>query len=299
MPPLDRSLLRNVEVEFTSSPGITQGGLCAAPNLTKQEFIQMLNVAFIARGGFEVRPASSNTPVAETDDLLFPLGKYFLQPVIAGEQVRKNDERFYPRTLSGMSSTPTTDSFRNQVRHRDGRCVITGQVNLAAHVDMWRGFQAAHIFPRALNDIFCGHGFSQLITYHRSDPINSPQNGLLLRSDIHELWDDYSLAVNPDNNYRVQSFSPNASQHHGNVLQDVCRLPGDEAGILDALLRWNFQQAVLANMRGAGEPSFEFDFPPGSDMMGEIRAGPQAAERMEAELFGRLHGWHGASPPKT
>ena len=44
-------------------------------------------------------------------------------------------------------------------------------------------------------------------------------------------------------------------------------------------------------MRGAAEPTFEFDFPPGTDMMGEIRAAPRAAERMEAELFTRLYGW--------
>ena len=41
-------------------------------------------------------------------------------------------------------------------------------------------------------------------------------------------------------------------------------------------------------MRGAGEPSFEIDYPPGSDMLGEIREGPKAAERMEFELFSRL-----------
>jgi hypothetical protein len=41
-------------------------------------------------------------------------------------------------------------------------------------------------------------------------------------------------------------------------------------------------------MRGAGEPNFEHDFPPGSDIMGEIRRGPKAAERMEFELFDRL-----------
>lgn len=41
-------------------------------------------------------------------------------------------------------------------------------------------------------------------------------------------------------------------------------------------------------MRGAGEPRFEHDFPPGSDIMGEVLAGPKAAERMEFELFGRL-----------
>ena len=54
------------------------------------------------------------------------------------------------------------------------------------------------------------------------------------------------------------------------------------------LLRWHFRQAVLANMKGAGEPVFECDFPPGSDVMGEIMSGPMAAERMEFELFSRI-----------
>lgn len=57
---------------------------------------------------------------------------------------------------------------------------------------------------------------------------------------------------------------------------------------LDAFLRWHFEQAVLCNVRGAGEPVFDFDFPPGSDMMGEILKAPKAAERMEFELFTRL-----------
>lgn len=56
----------------------------------------------------------------------------------------------------------------------------------------------------------------------------------------------------------------------------------------DELLRWHFRQAVLTNMRGAGEPIFETDFPPGSDALGEIRRGPKAAERMEFELFSRF-----------
>ena len=41
-------------------------------------------------------------------------------------------------------------------------------------------------------------------------------------------------------------------------------------------------------MRGAGEPIFEIDFPPGSDILGEIHEGPKAAERMEFELFNRF-----------
>jgi hypothetical protein len=41
-------------------------------------------------------------------------------------------------------------------------------------------------------------------------------------------------------------------------------------------------------MRDAGEPIFEHDFPPGSDIVGDILTGLRAAERMEHELFGRL-----------
>ena len=45
---------------------------------------------------------------------------------------------------------------------------------------------------------------------------------------------------------------------------------------------------MLTNMKGAGEPTFEHDFPPGCDIMREIRNGPKAVERMEFEIFGRL-----------
>ena len=41
-------------------------------------------------------------------------------------------------------------------------------------------------------------------------------------------------------------------------------------------------------MRGNGEIILEHDFPPGYDMIGQILSEPQAAERMEFELFGRL-----------
>ena len=56
----------------------------------------------------------------------------------------------------------------------------------------------------------------------------------------------------------------------------------------DKLLRWQFRQAILTNMKGVGEPTFEHDFPPGSDMLSDIRDGSKAVERMEYETFSRL-----------
>lgn len=102
------------------------------------------------------------------------------------------------------------------------------------------------------------------------------------------------MAVNPNNGYRVQSFHPTAHEFHGNILDAVCRQSGDQLAVIDALLRWHYEQAVLCNMRGAGEAIFYFDFPPGSDMVGRIMTGPQPAAQMEAELFTRLHHWQSA-----
>ena len=42
---------------------------------------------------------------------------------------------------------------------------------------------------------------------------------------------------------------------------------------------------MLANVRAAGKPIFEFDFLPGSDIIGEIASDPRAGGRMEFELL--------------
>jgi hypothetical protein len=56
----------------------------------------------------------------------------------------------------------------------------------------------------------------------------------------------------------------------------------------DQLLHWHIKQGVLKHTRGTGEPNFDQDFPPGSDMVGEILSGPRGPERMEFELFSRF-----------
>lgn len=294
MPPRGRTIGRNVWIEFASEPGVVQGGLQAANNLTQREFLDMLNVVFLSDGGFQAQLKGSLLPPITATHQSLVHGQYVLTPLCQGQQIQTSDERFYHRTHSlTLSSVTRENAFLDQVRHRDQRCVITGRAVLAENVETnyWITFQAAHIFPLALDHIFTTHGFSQLITYNHPIEINSPQNGILLKTDIHELWDSYIISVNPDNGYRVQSFHGLGSEFHGNILHEVCRQQGDQLAIIDALLRWHYEQAVLCNMRGAGEPFFNFDFPPGTDMIGTILAGPKPAEQMEAELFNRLYHW--------
>ena len=87
-------------------------------------------------------------------------------------------------------------------------------------------------------------------------------------------------------NYKIVCFGRDGKGIAGRHLDQ--QLLHDPSRPVSQLLRWHFRQAVLANMRGAGEPIFENDFPPGSDIVGEALAGPKAAERMEFELFSRL-----------
>lgn len=227
----------------------------------------MLNISFRAPGGFDVRMHGETVLITSTNQRLCR-GRYILSARVPGQQIEVSDKQYYHRTLS-LSNTQTEPSFCEQVRARDGRCVITGQVNLEAQYNEWTGFDAAHIVPLALSNIF-----NQLITHNQSLGVNSPQNGILLRTDIHQLWDSYCLAVNPNNGYRVQAFRPNSWYLHGKVLHPVCRRPNHSAAFVDdALLTWHYEQAVLCNMRGAGEPIFEHDFPPSSDMIGTILQG--------------------------
>jgi hypothetical protein len=95
-----------------------------------------------------------------------------------------------------------TQSFCDAVRSRDGQCVITGQQAPDADNGNWDGLQAAHIFPLAYEDHWNQSNYSNLITIppasETAGSINSVQNGLLLRNDIHHLFDCYDFSINPD-----------------------------------------------------------------------------------------------------
>jgi hypothetical protein len=93
-------------------------------------------------------------------------------------------------------------AFRKAVRSRDRRCIISKQRAVRAHLDHWEGFQAAHIFPLAKEEIWEEKGYSSWIKILPEDSdtgtINSVQNGLLLRSDIHQDFDCFLVSINPE-----------------------------------------------------------------------------------------------------
>jgi HNH endonuclease len=80
--------------------------------------------------------------------------------------------------------------------------VITGLTNSMKNIarNEWDRFEAAHVFPLASEALFIHDNLSRWITLGAptESGINSVQNGLLLRVDVHRLFDQYLISINPD-----------------------------------------------------------------------------------------------------
>jgi len=164
------------------------------------------------------------------------------------------------RRLNTRSTVPRQNRFRDEIRARDRGCVISGLQNpdTAIEAEDWVSFEAAHIFPAASGSTWNRRGYGRLITDMNDSPvasrIHSIQNGFLLNSFVHKRFDQYLVSINPDDGYKVVSFSIDHYGLDGRILDPVCRNPGNPHRVSDFLLRWHFRQSVLANMRGAGGP---------------------------------------------
>ena len=90
-----------------------------------------------------------------------------------------------------------TVTFRKGIRSRDQNCTLSGRVS-RGYTGRWSTFQAGHIFPVSYGAFWAKHKFSEWMPTEpaRGGSINSLQNGLLMSTEIHELFDRYELSVN-------------------------------------------------------------------------------------------------------
>ncbi|RPA95700.1 hypothetical protein L873DRAFT_1696889 [Choiromyces venosus 120613-1] len=285
--PSDRSAWRDTFIYASDDRDTELGGLYVTEGMTNANLYSMVEIFCIISDAFDLQ--DDREQLVERDEGSLRAGNYY---IVTNGTIEVTNEVPLVRTISLQSGTRVA-SFRTAVRERDRRCIITGRPAVIAGVGFWTVFQATHIFPLAYERDWNDSGFSHWFTVppaSESDGyINSVQNGVFLAAVMHSLFDSYQISINPNDNHKIVCFTPLASSYgiagrqlDQLFLDDPLRPP-------DPLFRWHFRQAVLVNMKGAGEPCFETDFPPGSDMMGEIMSGPKAGERMEFELFGRLN----------
>ncbi|KAG0636827.1 HNH endonuclease-domain-containing protein [Tuber brumale] len=289
---INRSSQRNVFFYDATNPGEALGGLVQNGSITEANFLDMLGILLAVAGGpLRVQERISGHIVSRTN-MPLETGKYDIH---CDASIEVNNEPWVHRMISHNVSG-RDGTFRREISNRDRKCVISGIVNPESCIQAgnWVPFEAAHIFPLEHEGYWIRYDYGRWITDMDDAPgsskINSSQNGILLRADVHQLFQQYLISVNPDDGYKVVVFDLDRLGLDGKVLDPVCRSRDDPHHASDELLRWHFRQSVLANMRGAGEPIFEHDFPPGTDMVGEILAAPYAQERFELEISARLRG---------
>jgi hypothetical protein len=213
MAPPNRSLDRNIHFSDERNPDAILGGLIQNGSVTEKNFLSMLNMILVTTSPIRVYAKATGILVLQTDVPL-QLGNYivscdgkstsvlsWVSELISWlDQIHVSNEIWLHRVIS-HSVSGRDDRFRDGVRARDGRCVISGTRNKST-AGNWSPFEASHVFPleleslwiqfdygRWVDDIDDGAGISK---------INSCQNGLLLRSDVHKDFDQYLLSVNPD-----------------------------------------------------------------------------------------------------
>lgn len=74
-------------------------------------------------------------------------------------------------------------------------------------------------------------------------------------------------------------------QCSGNTMAEWARQNGN-VGVRDELLRWHLRMCVLANMKGAGEPAWDYE--DADDIAGAVLAEDPSGEQFALEVSSRL-----------
>ncbi|GJJ07143.1 hypothetical protein Clacol_001343 [Clathrus columnatus] len=265
-------------------------------------FHLMLNTVLDMNVEWLLYPANAtlepiNDGLNADDPSLLPVGNYvILSPDKQFIDIKLTSESYRPRTLSlDISGSPRKIEFRERIRARDSRCCVTRKL---VKNERFHAFRASHIFPIAHKDVW---DTLRLYQYIEDDfpqkeqgpnSINSIQNGLLLRSDIHDLFDAYDFGINVDDGYRIHDFTDDG-ELDGLMLwinENVERKyrPSHQ------LLREHFRQCVLANVKGAGKRREDWIDPEENDDLSNFeiwgrRVGDQQPSRLELEIRSRLY----------
>ena len=227
--PNNRSGGRNVHFYDVCKPDEVLGGLILdqPSSVTEATFLAMLEILIVSSCPYEVRHRAS-AKVVSSDTIPLATGHYDIHCLAPDgralvfswacallsdsmiEIIQITNEPVLTRA-SSHSISGRDDRFRQEVRARDGGCVVTLMMNPNREYDRWTPFEAAHIFPLAYESQFTSQGLSRWITNKRGDSdtgINSCQNGLLLRADIHQLFDNYAFSIHVDVRPNCMKYPP-------------------------------------------------------------------------------------------
>ncbi|KAG0640477.1 hypothetical protein HOY80DRAFT_1135946 [Tuber brumale] len=143
--PVNRSLPRNVSFYDAAHPDVALGGLVQNGSITEANFLDILGILLVVKGSpLRVQGRISSHVVSRTDVPL-EMGVY---DIYCDSSIQVSNEPWIPRLISHEIASGE-HSFRNNIRNRDRKCVISGISNpeISMQANNWTTFEAAYIFP--------------------------------------------------------------------------------------------------------------------------------------------------------
>src|SRR5258706_2546055 len=206
----NRSNFRNVHFYDGS---VLLGGLIQNGSVTEENFLQMLGILLVAKAPIRVQHRTSGEILLADSKSRLQLGIYDiycdseysiemleLVAYLFIGRIQVTNEPWVHR-IQSFNVSGREDSFREGIRARDGKCVISGVVNRMAPFD-WSRWEAVHIFPLEKENLWIQYHYGRWITDMDDtvgmSKINSCQNGFLLQRNVHGDFNQYLLSVNPD-----------------------------------------------------------------------------------------------------
>ncbi|KAF8481646.1 hypothetical protein DFH94DRAFT_691292 [Russula ochroleuca] len=159
-------------------------------------------------------------------------------------------------------NTPPTPSHEPscgiRARTRDGQCLITG-------VQSFIRLGVAHIFPRIYDTEWTHKGYPSKITDQADEAsmggslkIDSVQNLITLRYDLHCAWDNYEFGIDPNNNYHITAFLNGNADCNGLHLK-LDHIHDPTLRPLDELFTEHLMQCLFKFVIGPVEREWSWD----------------------------------------
>jgi hypothetical protein len=190
-----RSHFRNVRFFNEANPDVVLGGLVQNRSFTERDFLMMLDIVLVITAPIRVSAKDTGRVVLMVGTRL-DVGDYMVN---CEDEIQVSDEQWVHCIIS-HSVSGREDAFRDGIRARDNKCVISGRVHRNPHI--WTSFEVVHVFPLEKESLWIQFNYGRWTTdmddTNGVSKINSLQNGLLLQSNIHQLFDQYLISVNPD-----------------------------------------------------------------------------------------------------
>ncbi|KAG0633588.1 hypothetical protein HOY80DRAFT_1012927 [Tuber brumale] len=238
---LNRSGLRNTLFYDAANPVVVLVGFRQNGSISVANLLSILEIPLVTEGKPVCVRARVLGDILTRNNISLEIRDH---DIYCDNPIELTNEAWAQR-LSSDSAAGMETRFCDGVRARDKKCVISSIVNPDIHIqhDMWTAFGATYIFPLEHEIVWIRSEYGRWIT---------DMDGVAGSSKIHprskrQLFDQYLVVV----------FDTDAWGYDGRILDPVCPNPADPH--------------LLADMRGLGEPIFEHDFPPGTDMRFELK----------------------------